>query len=238
LAAKATGATDADRVQALYRAILGRAATPTEVGLATGFIRDFGTAPPPAVWRNGVGGWDAAKKLVSFAEMKTRVDDRVAPQAKIPDPVNGYAFLTAKGGHPGNDERHAVIRRWRAGAAAQARVEGELKVPAKTSQGVRARIVSDRRGLLGEWTVKGGEATAVTLPSLELAAGETLDFILDDLNGSNSDGFAWAPTIKDAKTGETIASAAAEFGKVADAQAAWSALAQVLLESNEFNFVD
>jgi hypothetical protein len=84
----------------------------------------------------------------------------------------------------------------------------------------------------------GGETNAVTLAALELAAGETLDFILDDLNGANSDGFAWAPTIKDAKTGETIASAAAEFGKGVDAQSAWSALAQVLLESNEFNFVD
>ena len=238
LAAKATGGTDADRVQALYRAILGRAATPAEVGLAAGFIRDFGTAPPPAFWRNGIGGWNAARKVVEFTEMKVRIDDRVTPQAKFPDAVNGHAFLSAEGGHPGNDERHAVIRRWRAGAAAQARIEGELKVPAKTSQGVRARIVSDRRGLLGEWTVKGGEATAVTLASLELAAGETLDFILDDLNGSNSDGFAWAPTIKDAKTGETIASAAAEFGKGVDAQSGWSALAQVLLESNEFNFVD
>ena len=238
LAAKATGGTDAEKAQALYRAILGRAATPAEVGLATGFIRDFGTAPPPAVWLNGLGGWNAARKVVEFTEMKTRTDDRVAPQAKIPDAVNGFAFLTAKGGHPGNDERHAVIRRWRSGAAAQARVEGELKVPAKTSQGVRARIVSERRGLLGEWIVKGGETTAVTLASLELAAGETLDFILDDLNGANSDGFAWAPTIKDAKTGETIASAAAEFGKGVDAQSAWSALAQVLLESNEFNFVD
>ena len=222
----------------MYRAILGRAATPAEVGLATGFIRDFGTAPPPAVWLNGIGGWNAARNVVEFTEMKVRTDDRVTPQAKFPDAVNGHAFLSAKGGHPGNDERHAVLRRWRAGAAAQARVEGELKVAAKTSQGVRARIVSDRRGLLGEWTVKGGEATAVTLAALELAAGETLDFIVDDLNGSNSDGFAWAPTIKDAKTGETIASAAAEFGKGVDAQSAWSALAQVLLESNEFNFVD
>jgi mono/diheme cytochrome c family protein len=231
-------AAPAERIRALYRATLGRAPTSTEASLAAEFLRDFGAAPAPAGWKNGIGGWDAAKKTVSFIEMKTRVDDRIAPQAKIPDPVNGHAFLTAKGGHPGDDGRHAVIRRWQAGSALTVRVDGELKVPSKASQGVRARIASDRRGLLGEWIVKGGEATAVTLPSLDLAPGENLDFILDDLNGPNSDGFAWSPTIKDAKTGETIASAAAEFGKTSSPQSAWSALAQVLLESNEFNFVD
>ena len=231
-------AAPAERIHALYRATLGRAPTSTEASLATEFLRDFGAAPAPAGWKNGIGGWDAAKKTVSFIEMKTRVDDRIAPQAKIPDPVNGHAFLTAKGGHPGDDGRHAVIRRWQAGSGLTVRVDGELKVPSKASQGVRARIASDRRGLLGEWIVKGGEVTAVTLPSLDLAPGESLDFILDDLNGPNSDGFAWSPTIKDAKTGETIASAAAEFGKTSSPQSAWSALAQVLLESNEFNFVD
>jgi mono/diheme cytochrome c family protein len=227
-----------ERVQALYRATLGRAASATEVTLATEFLRDFGTTPAPAGWKNGIGGWDAARKVVQFTEMKTRVDDRIAPQARIPDPVNGHAFLTAKGGHPGNDAQHAVIRRWQAGAAAQARVEGDLKVPSKASQGVRARIVSDRRGLLGEWIIKGGETTAVTLAAMELTPGETLDFIVDDLNGPNSDGFSWAPALKDAKTGETIAAAGPEFGKTATPQSAWSALAQVLLESNEFNFVD
>ncbi|MEY4271162.1 MAG: hypothetical protein RL250_28 [Verrucomicrobiota bacterium] len=234
----ATIADVSARVQALYRATLGRAATTAEVTLATDFVRDFGASPPPAGWKNGIGGWDAARKTVQFTEMKTRVDDRIAPQAKIPDPVNGFAFLTAKGGHPGSDAQHAVIRRWQAGATAAARIEGELKVPSKASQGVRARIVSDRRGLLGEWIVKGGEATAVTLASVDLVAGEVLDFILDDLNGANSDGFAWSPTIKDAKSGETIAAAAAGFGKTTSPQSAWSALAQVLLESNEFNFVD
>ena len=239
LAAKTAGVADpAARIQALYRATLGRGASPAELALATDFLRDFDATPPPASWKNGIGGWDAARKVVHFTEMKTRVDDRVAPQAKIPDPVNGFAFLTAKGGHPGNDERHAVIRRWQAGAPALARVEGELKVPAKTSLGVRARIVSDRRGLLGEWVVKGGESAAISLDQVDLAAGETLDFILDDLNGSNSDGFTWAPMIKDAKSGESIAAAAAEFGQTTRPQTAWSALAQVLLQSNEFNFVD
>jgi len=230
--------TPTERVQALYRLTLGRAATAGEVTLATDFLREFGVAPAPAAWKNGIGGWDAARKAVSFAEMKTRVDERIAPQAKIPDKVNGHAFLTAKGGHPGDDGQHAVIRRWQAGAAALVRIEGELKVPSKTSQGVRARIVSDRRGLLGEWIVKGGEAAPVGLATVDLAPGEILDFLLDDLNGPNSDGFVWAPTIKDAKSGEMITSASAEFGKSPTPQAGWSALAQVLLESNEFNFVD
>ena len=67
---------------------------------------------------------------------------------------------------------------------------------------------------------------------MELAAGESIDFIADQFVGYNSDGFTWSPVIKDAQTGEVISSAAGEFCRKPDRQSALSTFAQVLLQSN------
>ena len=230
----------AARVRTLYQATLSRAPTSEELSLALSFTRDFTASPPPSRWRLGTGSWDPAARKVTFTEMTHRKDGRVSPAAQFPAPVFGHAFLSAQGGHPGDSAATAVIRRWQTGPAATARIEGTLHVPSATSQGVRARLVSSRSGLLGEWTAKGGApAVEVALSKVTLAPGETLDFIVDDWNSPNSDSFSWSPLIRDASTGELLASAAADFARPAVApQDAWSALAQVLLQSNEFNFAD
>ena len=80
--------------------------------------------------------------------------------------------------------------------------------------------------------------TRVDLAEVDLAAGESIDFIADNYIGSNSDSFAWSPVIKDAKTGEVLTSAAGEFGKKPERQSSLSSFAQVLLTSNEFIFAD
>ena len=165
--------------------------------------------------------------------------DRIAPTDKIPDKQFAHTFLTAKGGHPGDlAEATAVIRRWTAGSAGRYRIEGALAVTSKASDGVRARIVTARQGLLAEVVTKGGASSPVELAEVELAAGESIDFIADNFIGSNSDSFAWSPVIKDAKTGEVLTSAAGEFGRKPDRQSALSSFAQVLLNSNEFIFAD
>jgi len=225
LAAKLTG-NDDQKVRQLYRVILGRDPKPAEAKEALAHVADVRQAPAPAHWLNGIGGYDPRTKQVTFAEMKA------------PDPVAGHAMLTPKGGHPGNDAQHAVIRRWSAGGGGEFRIDGELKVASAQSQGVRARIVSARNGLLGEWTCLGGAAVDVAVAKAVIAPGDTIDFIVDDLNGPNSDGFAWAPVIKDARTGEVVDAASAGFQRKAAPQSPWSSLAQVLFASNEFNFAE
>jgi hypothetical protein len=226
------------QVSALYHQVLGRNPTAAELKLAQDFLREEAQMPAPSHWENGVGGWNAAKKQVTFAPMKFHSKERISPAEQFPDAFYGHAMLTSSGGHPGNRETEAVIRRWYAGVGGVVKIEGDLRVPSKASQGVRARIVSNIQGLLGEWTVVGGETKPVALASVKLSPNEILDFILDDWNGPNSDSFAWSPVIKDDKTSEIISTAAGEFGKTSTAQSPLSALAQVLLESNEFNFAD
>jgi len=239
LAGQAAGqADDAAKVRALYLAILARAPRPEETALALEYLREASQAPAPAAWANGYGGYDPQTKQVTFTEMTVRTKDRISPTDKLPDKKFSFVFLSAKGGHPGDKPELAAIRRWTAGSAGKYRIEGDLAVGSKASDGVRARIVSSRRGLLAEVVVKGGASAPVELASVELAAGENIDFIADQYLGSNSDGFSWSPVIKDAQTGEAISAADDEFGRRPDRQSPLSTFAQVLLQSNEFNFAD
>ncbi len=228
-----------ERVRQLYRLALGRLPTTQELSLALNFTRDFAKAPPPSSWSNGYGQWNTQAKKVEFTPLPFFKDKKTwCGGDKMPDATLAFASLSDKGGHPGNTQAQSVIRRWTAGPAASVMIEGTLKVPAKESGGVRARVVSARGGLLGEWTVTGGNSTKVELPKVELAPGENLDFILDNLDGPNSDSFSWAPELRDPKTGAMVASAAGDFGETATVLSPWAALAQILLSSNEFCFVD
>jgi hypothetical protein len=239
LAAKsANQPDDAARVAFLYRTILAREPKPSETAQALDYLREASAAPAPAAWTNGYGGWDSATKIMRFTEMTVRTKDRISPTGKLPDKKFSFVFLTAKGGHPGDRPELAAVRRWTAGTAGSYRLEGELHVSSKGGDGVRAGIVSARRGLLKEVVVAGGATGSVIVPEVELLAGETVDFIADAQRTATSDGFSWSPVIKDAKTGEVISSAAGEFGRKPDRQSALSTFAQVLLQSNEFNFAD
>jgi len=227
------------KVKALYLSVLGRSPNKNELALALDYLREAELAPAPASWRNGYGGWNAATKTVAFTEMKVQTKDRISPSDKMPDKEFAHIFLTAKGGHPGDKtDATAVIRRWTAGSAGKYRIEGTLSVSSKASDGVRARIVTARKGILAEVVAKGATSSAVNVTEVELAAGESIDFIADNFIGSNSDSFSWSPVIKDAKTGEVLTSAAGEFGKKPERQSALSTFAQVLLTSNEFIFAD
>ena len=229
---------DAAKVRALYLAILARTPRADETALALDYLREASQAPAPAAWANGFGGYDPKTKQVAFTEMTVRTKDRISPTDKLPDKKYSFVFLSAKGGHPGDKPELAAIRRWTAGAAGRYRIEGDLQVGSKASDGVRARVLSARGGLLKEVVVAGGASGAVALAEVELAAGESLDFIADNFRTSNSDSFSWSPVIKDAQTGEVVSSAAGEFGRKPDRQSALSTFAQVLLQSNEFAFAD
>jgi hypothetical protein len=239
LASKVTTlANDEAKVAALYAAVLSRRPTSSETLLAVQYIRDAGQAPAPATWTYGVGGWDPATKQLKFTEMKFKIKEGFGPGDKMPNKEFGHAFLSAAGGHPGDRQDTAVVRRWTAGGGGKFRIESKLEVPSKSSDGVRGRIASSRAGLLLEAVAKGAGAATLNLEEIELAPGESINFVADNLIGSNSDGFKWSAVIKDAKSGEVIASGTADFGKKTDPQSAWSTFAQVLLESNEFIFAD
>jgi hypothetical protein len=165
----------------------------------------------------------------------------------MPDPQTGWAKLTAEGGHAGNDQAHATIRRWTAPRDGVVNIEGNVKLMKDEGDGVRARIVSSGSGATGEWTLepkKKPEKTSVE--KLSVKAGDTIDFVVDPRGSVEHDDFTWTvaiqlqPAAEDSAAGEPVAwDSFATFRKPKSKPTdVWTRYAQVLLLSNEFVFVD
>ncbi|MBI3862897.1 MAG: DUF1549 domain-containing protein [Planctomycetia bacterium] len=149
-----------------------------------------------AAWQFGYGTYDeAAKKVGRFDPLPHFTGSAWQGGAALPDPGLGWVILHAAGGHAGNDQQHAAIRRWTAPRAGVVAIAGKLKHGSENGDGVRGRIVAGRAGLLGEWPAKAREVdTAV--PCVEVEAGETIDFVTDCLGDVTSDSFEWAVDVK------------------------------------------
>jgi cytochrome c553 len=243
----------ARRVRRLYLRLFGRLPDADEVQAAFAYLNapdTSGGRPAPAnedrTWSYGWGGYDeAAKRVASFTPF-ARYDEgakrwQFGSEYPAPD-APGYAALKADGGHTGRDAGHAVIRRWTAPFDATVTVKGLLRHPSEQGDGVRARLVSSRLGLLGEWTAQHGEAKT-EVENVAVRKGDTLDFIVDCRATDAFDSFGWAPTVWEYKgNAVTLWNAQHAFGGRKAAPPApltrWERYAQALLMTNEFLFVD
>ena len=231
----AHAASKEEKIRQLYRRALGRNPVADEVRLATGFVDNGAIGQAASAWEFGWGRLDDTGQSTQFHPLPYFGKDRWSASDHMPDPQHGWVMLTRNGGHPGNPE-HAAILRWRASEKATLRLEGQLKRPADQGDGVRLRLVSSLRGLLGTWDAAARSSVPTHLDKLEVAEGEALDFIIDCKADENSDSFQYAPSLFDAQSGTEVASSSEEFaGPALDP---WTAYAQVLLISNELMFVD
>jgi hypothetical protein len=243
-----------NRVERLYRAVYGRAATPEEVRIGRAWIDAEGrdgapVAQGPGAWSHGYGVYDeAAKRLKAFTPLPQFAASGWQGGAKLPDSKLGWLLLTAEGGHPGNDQQGAAVRRWTAPKDAVVSVAGVLAHRQAGGDGVRARIVSSRLGELASWTAHNTEADTA-MSRIEVKAGDTLDFIVDCRREESFDSFAWAPVIRSVEAASATGappgeewSAAKGFrgpeGKAGRRLGPWERYAQALLLSNEFMFAD
>jgi hypothetical protein len=110
---------------------------------------------------------------------------------------------------------------------------GQPAVP--YGDGVRGRIVSSRQGELASWSVNGSSAET-RLSGVSIEKGDTIDFIVDAKLDPENDGFSWAPVIR---IGEQSWNSKNDFaGPAAERLSIWARYAQVLMETNEFAFVE
>jgi hypothetical protein len=160
--------------------------------------------------------------------------------AALPDATIGWALLNATGGHPG-DAGHAAIRRWTAPAAGKLHIEGVLGHSQPGSDGVRGRIVATRAGVIGAWDVMRSQA-ATNPPPIAVQKGDTIDFVTDSRANVTSDEFNWTVTLRltanDKDPGQVWESSSGFHGPLTAPLTRWQELAQILLMSNEFAFVD
>ena len=248
--------TDDARVGFLYETIYQRRPAADEVTMAKAFLAapGEGTAEstPNAGWHYGYGEFDeATQRVKSFTPFAFFTGGQWQVGRDFPDKELGHLLLRAEGGHPGQSQSRAVIRRWVAPRDGTVSVSGTLSHASTQGDGVRGRVVSSRAGVIGEAVAQNGSAE-LRAADIAVKAGDTLDFIADCRTGSNHDSFNWAPKLKftdplkrskQSPPGfETEWDAKADFTKPraepAKGLTAWEKLAHALLVSNEAAFVD
>ncbi len=241
----------ARKLTALWRAVHGRVPRADEVELARRYL----DAPLPqrepladsaAAWQYGSGSWDAAaRRVAGFSPLPHFTGAAWQAGKKMPDESLGWVMLSAGGGHPGKQGR-AAIRRWVAPREGEITIAGTLAHGSPSGDGIEARIVSSRGGELAGWTVHDGEAET-RLSRVRVKQGEAFDFVVSSRGDDSFDGFTWSPTVRmrttSASTGAEMTvewSASGEFAGPGRARSlsGLERLAQVLLVSNEFMFVD
>ncbi len=256
--------SDEDRIRFAYQRILGRDPTPEEVEIGLGFLSGARNAQPPepiasaGAWQYGFGELDPAagsvKKFVPFAYYAPLMRFGLAQEVPfawkhaslLPAADAGPAHLTPKGGAPGDDLAHSVIRRWVSPIEGEVNISGALTHQLggygkrfNQSNGIRGWIVSSRSGILASWTLRGVKAET-GLSGLEVEKGETLDFVVDSRGDDELDKFTWAPVIEEISEEKPRRwSAEEDFrGPQPERLDAWGQYVQILLETNEFAFVD
>lgn len=245
LAARAASSDPAERIRALYRLALARSPSQAEAAAALRFANSRQTAAhtsDPDPWLYGWGALDAESgRVTAFRRFGYFVNDAWQGSSMLPDRSAGNATLTLNGGTPGDDTGNAVIRRWVAPADGTVSITGtvahtldQFEQRFHLSNGIRAWVISSRAGLLGKWELLDSKRELNL--TTEIRRGDTIDFAVDSKGGFDGDKFTWAPSIR---AGESVWDARSGFhGPAAAALDGWEQLAQVLLLTNEFCFID
>lgn len=144
-------------------------------------------------WSYGSGEFDAnTGRTSSFAELPHWTGSGWQGGAQLPDAKLGWALLHATGGHTG-ETGFSPIRRWTAPRGGVVQVRGVLKHGSPNGDGVHGVITSSRAGSLGGWDAHNGEAP--TNVQIEVAKGDTIDFVTECRANVTSDSFEWIASV-------------------------------------------
>lgn len=230
------------RIRDLFRNVLARDPRSEDVQLAEAFLDESQQAviksPGGSPWQYGYGRFDQTTgRLESFTPLPYWTGTAWQGGPKLPDPTLGYATLRANSGHPGGPDR-AVAWRWTAPIDATIRIAGSLKHPSEQGNGVAGILSVPSREILVSWPAKNQTRPTNSEP-FHIKAGQSVDLLVDARGNNSFDSFNWAPEIHSVDNPASRWSAQAQFhGPLPRALSGWEMLAQVLLLSNEFQFVD
>tara|TARA_R110002072_G_scaffold146075_3_gene292906 strand:+ start:80255 stop:82846 length:2592 start_codon:yes stop_codon:yes gene_type:complete len=228
------------RIRDLFRKTLARDPGPDDVQLAEAFLAqsENGDARSVPLWQYGYGNFDSKSgRVKNFRHLPHFTGTAWQGGAKLPDLQLGWASLTANGGHPG-DPNHAAVYRWTAPVAGRFAVKGRLKHPSEHGDGVEGILNVPSQNIVMRWPVHHDER-ATDSESFHVAAGATVDLVVDCRSNVSFDSFNWSFEITSVDNPAERYSMASQFrGVLPDELNAWEMLAQTLLLSNEFQFVD
>jgi hypothetical protein len=243
--------TDQLRLGLLYQLAFQRDPSREEIEWAGQFVHTPAAAFAVAGatnWLFGYGAFDEGSSRVrAFHTLPFFSGHAFQGGPALPDPKLGWVTLNDAGGHPGNDQEHAAIRRWIAPRDGIITITATLAHPEERGDGVRGRVVSSQLGLLGQWLAHNNKKDT-HLERVNVRRGDTIDFVTDCVGDESFDSFTWSPTIRFLADGKSAPGermewkASSDFADAAHAMHpsldAWQKYAQVLLMSNELVFVD
>jgi len=234
-----------DQIRALYQRVLQRDPTDSQLTAAHEMLSAAEPQEPvesvtTTDWAYGFGAYDeATQRVTGFTPLPHFTGNAWQGGEAFPDAALGWVQLTATGGHPGNDRAHAAVRRWTAPTAMTVTIQSELKHEPAVGDGIRAFIVSSQTGM--QQSAKVHQQTVpLNVETVQVMPGDTIDFVVDIGDTLNSDQYLWTCTIN-----EVIAESATRWNAqedfprdVSHQLSPLEQLAQVLLCSNEFLFID
>ena len=249
-------------VRALYLTVLQREPTADQLARAVAFLQtpevEAETVTPESqAWHYGYGPIDPETGvLASFTPLPHFTGDAWQGGPAWPDATLGWVQLTATGGHTGNDLAHASVRRWIAPHAGTFTVTSEVIHEVTGGDGIRCHLLI--RGERVATAVVHNTRADLSSTTIELSAGDTIDFVADVRDNLNSDQHLWAAVIEQVASGDppaipkgepTSTLASGESRGRWESQANFTGpqlpqltrreqLAQVLLISNEAHFID
>lgn len=254
---KLAGTTlDSEALRSMYHRILARDPRPDEVEAAQRFAADATAlnAEKPFRWSYGTmtlsqaaDGKPAFSDFKAFASLTEKGGQKIwSHTGKIPDPEWGHSFWGSSIAHAAPKE-HMIVARWHVPYDAKIAVDGTLSRSSDRGNGVRAYIWTPRTGVLAEFQATPQAKKVATQVTADVKKGEMLCFIVSSDNSTDSDSFNWEPKISRLENGTSEVltdfrndfcdAARWPFGR-AKPQSAISQIAQVLLISNEFMFMD
>lgn len=229
---------------ALFRRALQRDPKPEEQMQSVQLLATAKQAGPPQPrWEYGYGRVDADLQETTFTPFPNyRNNQYQGAGGEFPAPELGWCSISQKGGHPG-DPAHSVILRWNAPGAGTVRVRGRLDHASDQGDGVTGTVVHSESGIVWEGTAFH-EETTILVKTVHIDDGDMLDLVVGSGETTSFDSFGylyelvWTP--QDTPNGEptdfkaSMAFAPPPPPPLAPAEQ----LAQVLLMTNEFIFID
>lgn len=243
-------------IEQLYQKILQREPTQEELNDMRAFLETDQVPPKQAPlasqWEYGYGAYDLKTNTLShFKTIPYWNGKQYQGSDRLPDPKIGWVFLDKTGGHPGNDMNHVAVIRWRAPETMTVSIKGSFKHELPQGNGVRGRVLIADQQALGPWTIHQ-KSVETNLDQVKLKKDQTIDFIVDIADNLGFDSFIWSPEIRvqpvqTAATSKTqndqppvrhwnYSQDFREPDKIRITP--WQSLAQILLLSNEFQFID
>lgn len=199
---------------------------------------------PRQLWSYGIGKLDAKNRVTDFQPLEVFQNSRYQFESAYPSGgKHGYASLLAETGHTPRDTSLAVVRRFTAPVSGVVRISGQMGHRSKQGDGVRISIIAGEDELYS----RNNKSNNIPFSNLSkrIEQGQTVDIVASAGKSDSFDSFFFRSSIQlIPKSGKAIeTNSVAHFSgpiKAKDLQPLdrLEQLAQVLLVSNEFMFVD